>query len=152
LKQFAHACGRGGELSWKALPIPAPQPKSSSQRSKQLDSEGEEIFTCVSRPNGLAPATSSIPKSNPTNHRRSQPCLRRCSGRILWLGLIASDDCFIPVCGRDGQTPRTPFRGVNIGLVNEVALMCRSLRANVWEIIDAAASKSFGSISFSAAD
>jgi UDP-glucose/GDP-mannose dehydrogenase family, central domain len=45
-----------------------------------------------------------------------------------------------------------PFRSVNIGLVNEVALMRRSLRANVWEIIDAAASKAFGSMPFYAAD
>ncbi|MEO6403668.1 MAG: nucleotide sugar dehydrogenase, partial [Vicinamibacteria bacterium] len=30
------------------------------------------------------------------------------------------------------------FRSVNIGLVNEVALMCRRLNVNVWEVIDAA--------------
>jgi UDP-N-acetyl-D-glucosamine dehydrogenase len=40
------------------------------------------------------------------------------------------------------------FRAVNIGLVNEVALMCRSLGVDVWEIIDAAASKPFGFMPF----
>jgi UDP-N-acetyl-D-glucosamine dehydrogenase len=40
------------------------------------------------------------------------------------------------------------FRAVNIGLVNEVALMCRSLGVDVWEIIDAAATKPFGFMPF----
>ena len=40
------------------------------------------------------------------------------------------------------------FRSVNIGLVNEVALMCRRLNVNVWEVIDAAATKPFGFMAF----
>ena len=40
------------------------------------------------------------------------------------------------------------FRSVNIGLVNEVALMCQRLGINVWEIIDAAATKPFGFMPF----
>ncbi len=40
------------------------------------------------------------------------------------------------------------FRSVNIGLVNEVALMCDRLGINVWEIIDAAATKPFGFMAF----
>jgi UDP-N-acetyl-D-glucosamine dehydrogenase len=40
------------------------------------------------------------------------------------------------------------FRSVNIGLVNEVALMCDRLGIDCWEIIDAAASKPFGFMPF----
>src|SRR5262245_29795374 len=40
------------------------------------------------------------------------------------------------------------FRSVNIGLVNEVALMCARLGVDVWEVIDAAASKPFGFMPF----
>ena len=40
------------------------------------------------------------------------------------------------------------FRAVNIGLVNELALMCRALGVDVWEIIDAAATKPFGFMPF----
>jgi len=40
------------------------------------------------------------------------------------------------------------FRSVNIGLVNEVALMCDRLNLNVWEIIEAAATKPFGFMPF----
>jgi UDP-N-acetyl-D-glucosamine dehydrogenase len=36
------------------------------------------------------------------------------------------------------------FRSVNIGLVNEIALMCSALRIDVWEVIDAAKTKPFG--------
>ena len=40
------------------------------------------------------------------------------------------------------------FRAVNIGLVNELALMCRDLGVNVWEVIDAAKTKPFGFMPF----
>jgi len=37
---------------------------------------------------------------------------------------------------------------VNIGLVNEIALMCDKMKINVWEVIDAAATKPFGFMPF----
>jgi UDP-N-acetyl-D-glucosamine dehydrogenase len=40
------------------------------------------------------------------------------------------------------------FRMINIGLVNELAIMCERLGADVWEVIDAAASKPFGFMKF----
>jgi UDP-N-acetyl-D-glucosamine dehydrogenase len=40
------------------------------------------------------------------------------------------------------------FRSVNIGLVNEMALMCARLGVDVWEVIDAATSKPFGFMPF----
>ena len=40
------------------------------------------------------------------------------------------------------------FRAVNIGLVNEIALMCRKMDINVWEVIDAAKTKPFGFMPF----
>ena len=40
------------------------------------------------------------------------------------------------------------FRMINIGLVNELALMCDRMDINVWEIIDAAATKPFGFMPF----
>ena len=40
------------------------------------------------------------------------------------------------------------FRAVNIGMVNELALMCRDLRVDVWEVIDAASTKPFGFMPF----
>ncbi|HAJ56726.1 MAG TPA: UDP-N-acetyl-D-glucosamine dehydrogenase [Candidatus Omnitrophica bacterium] len=40
------------------------------------------------------------------------------------------------------------FRAVNIGLVNELALMCSKMGINVWEVIDAAKTKPFGFMAF----
>ena len=40
------------------------------------------------------------------------------------------------------------FRAINIGLANEVAIMCNHLNINVWEVIEAAATKPFGFMPF----
>ncbi len=40
------------------------------------------------------------------------------------------------------------FRAVNIGLVNEIAIICEKLNINVWEVIDAASTKPFGFMRF----
>jgi UDP-N-acetyl-D-glucosamine dehydrogenase len=40
------------------------------------------------------------------------------------------------------------FRSVNIGLVNEIAKLCHALGVNVWEVVEAAATKPFGFMPF----
>jgi len=40
------------------------------------------------------------------------------------------------------------FRMINIGVVNELAIMCERLGVDVWEVIDAAATKPFGFMKF----
>jgi UDP-N-acetyl-D-glucosamine dehydrogenase len=40
------------------------------------------------------------------------------------------------------------FRMINIGLVNELAIMCERLGVDVWEVIEAAATKPFGFMKF----
>ncbi len=40
------------------------------------------------------------------------------------------------------------FRSVNIGLVNEMAIVCDKLGVNIWEVIEAAATKPFGFMKF----
>jgi UDP-N-acetyl-D-glucosamine dehydrogenase len=40
------------------------------------------------------------------------------------------------------------FRMVNIGMVNEMAIMCERMGVDVWEVIDAAATKPFGFMKF----
>ena len=40
------------------------------------------------------------------------------------------------------------YRMINIGLVNEMALMCNRLGIDVWEVIDAASTKPFGFMKF----
>jgi UDP-N-acetyl-D-glucosamine dehydrogenase len=40
------------------------------------------------------------------------------------------------------------FRAINIGLANEIALMCQRLDLDVWEVIEAAATKPYGFMKF----
>jgi UDP-N-acetyl-D-glucosamine dehydrogenase len=40
------------------------------------------------------------------------------------------------------------FRMINIGMVNELAIMCERLGVDVWEVIDSAATKPFGFMKF----
>jgi UDP-N-acetyl-D-glucosamine dehydrogenase len=40
------------------------------------------------------------------------------------------------------------FRSINIGLANEMAILCDRMKINVWEVIEAAASKPFGFMPF----
>ena len=64
--------------------------------------------------------------------------------------------CFIetvvPVSSTDSaemvKLLENTFRAVNIGLVNEVAIMCARLGLDTWEVIEAAASKPFGFMPF----
>ncbi|HPE10637.1 MAG TPA: nucleotide sugar dehydrogenase, partial [Saprospiraceae bacterium] len=40
------------------------------------------------------------------------------------------------------------FRNINIGLVNEMAILCHKMGINIWEVIDAAATKPYGFMPF----
>jgi UDP-N-acetyl-D-glucosamine dehydrogenase len=40
------------------------------------------------------------------------------------------------------------FRSINIGLANEMALLCNHMKVDVWEVIEAAATKPFGFMPF----
>ena len=61
-------------------------------------------------------------------------------------------DRVVPVSSPDAaemtKLLENTFRAVNIGLVNEFALICERLGLDVWEIIDAAATKPFGFMPF----
>ncbi len=53
-----------------------------------------------------------------------------------------------PVVAEMVKLLENTFRSVNIGLVNELALMCDKMHIDVWEVIDAAATKPFGFMPF----
>lgn len=61
-------------------------------------------------------------------------------------------DTVVPVsstrCAEMVKLLENTFRSVNIGLVNEVALMCHKLGLDVWEVIGSAATKPFGFMPF----
>jgi UDP-N-acetyl-D-glucosamine dehydrogenase len=54
-----------------------------------------------------------------------------------------------PIAAEMTKLLENTFRSVNIALVNEVAIMCSKLGVDVWEVIEAAASKPYGFMKFS---
>jgi UDP-N-acetyl-D-glucosamine dehydrogenase len=61
-------------------------------------------------------------------------------------------DTLVPVSSTEAaelvKLLENTFRSVNIGLVNEMAIVCEKLGVNVWEVIDASATKPFGFMKF----
>lgn len=61
-------------------------------------------------------------------------------------------DQVVPVsssqCAEMVKLLENTFRAINIGLANEVALICNKLGLNVWEVIEAAATKPYGFMKF----
>ena len=70
-------------------------------------------------------------------------------GRMLYKSII---DTVVSVSSPEtAETVKlleNTFRSINIGLANEVAIMCEKLGVDVWEVIDAAATKPFGFMKF----
>lgn len=109
---------------------------------------GEDLFVCYS-PERVDPAnprfrTRNIPK---VIGGVTPSCLR--AGE-LYYGCVM--DRVIPVSStlvaETAKLLENTFRMVNIGLANETAVLCNRLGIDVWEVIDAAATKPFGFMPF----
>jgi UDP-N-acetyl-D-glucosamine dehydrogenase len=61
-------------------------------------------------------------------------------------------DCMVPVANTEAaelvKVYENTFRMINIALANEMSMVCDKLGINVWEVIDAAATKPFGFMKF----
>lgn len=109
---------------------------------------GEDFF--------LAFSPERVDPGNPTWKTRNTPkivggitpeCTRRAVkyyGRVFQNVIAVSST----KCAEMVKLLENTFRSVNIGMVNEMALMCDKLGLDVWEVIDAAASKPFGFMPF----
>jgi UDP-N-acetyl-D-glucosamine dehydrogenase len=109
---------------------------------------GKDIFVAFS-PERIDPA-------NKKWHVRNTPkviggCTPDCQDvTALYYGAIVDSVVAVssPTAAEMVKLLENTFRAVNIGLVNEVALMCDKLHIDVWEVIRAAASKPFGFMPF----
>ncbi len=109
---------------------------------------GEDFFLCFS-PERVDPGnekwhTKNTPKVVGGTTPRCLEAIQAMYGQVL--------DTLVPVGSTDAaemvKLLENTFRAVNIGLVNEVAIMCHKLDMNTWEVIDAAATKPFGFMRF----
>jgi UDP-N-acetyl-D-glucosamine dehydrogenase len=109
---------------------------------------GKDFFLCFS-PERVDPA-------NPQFHTRNIPKViggvtPQCTeiGSLFYSQIM---DTVVPVSStRVAEMVKlleNTFRMINIGLANEMALMCDRMGIDVWEVIDAAATKPFGFMPF----
>jgi len=109
---------------------------------------GEDFFLCFS--------PERIDPGNPTYHTRNIPKVvggitPACTemGRLFYAQAL---ERVIPVSSTSVaemvKLLENTFRMINIGLVNELAMMCDRMGINIWEVIDAAATKPFGFMPF----
>lgn len=109
---------------------------------------GQEVFLTFS-PERVDPGrTDWTTKNTPKIMGGMTPeCLR--VGQALYESAIQR---VVPVSSPEAaemaKLLENTFRAVNIGLVNEVQLMCDRLGLNAWEVIEAAATKPFGFMKF----
>lgn len=109
---------------------------------------GEDFFVCFS--------PERVDPGNPTWHTRNTP---KVIGGATKSCLAAGEafygkvfDTLVPVSSADAaelvKLYENTFRMINIALVNEMAQVCDRLDVDVWEVIDAAATKPFGFMKF----
>ena len=118
----------------------------------ELESSGLKVGTDFF----VAFSPERIDPGNATFHTRNTPKIVggitvHCTeiARLFYSQFI---DSVIPVsstkCAEMVKLLENTFRSVNIGMVNELALMCDLLGVDVYEVIDAAGTKPFGFIPF----
>jgi UDP-N-acetyl-D-glucosamine dehydrogenase len=104
----------------------------------------------------LAFSPERVDPGNPKYHTRNIPKVvggmtRECTQLAADFYSIAIDQVHSvssPAAAEMVKLLENTFRSVNIGLVNELCQMSEKLGVNVWEIIDAAATKPFGFMPF----
>jgi UDP-N-acetyl-D-glucosamine dehydrogenase len=109
---------------------------------------GEDFFLCFS--------PERVDPGNPQYRTRNIPKVvggitRACTGMGALFYSQALENV-VPVSSTSVaemvKLLENTFRMINIGLVNELAIMCERMGVNVWEVIDAAATKPFGFMPF----
>jgi UDP-N-acetyl-D-glucosamine dehydrogenase len=117
-------------------------------RLSETGTVGEDIFVAFS-PERVDPGNTRFGTRNTPKviGGRTPACLA--VAKALYSKVI---DTVVPVSSTDAaemvKLLENTFRAVNIGLVNEFAVMCHHLGVDVWEVIRAAASKPFGFMPF----
>jgi UDP-N-acetyl-D-glucosamine dehydrogenase len=95
-------------------------------------------------PGDPASASKAIPRLvgglTPTGTSRAAALLGRINDRVIELSS--------PDAAELAKLLENVFRNVNIALVNQLALLCERMGVDVWEVIDAAATKPFGFMKF----
>lgn len=95
-------------------------------------------------PGDPASASKDVPRlvgaTTPEATRRAAALLRHINARVVELSS--------PDAAEMAKLLENVFRNVNIAFINQLALLCERMDLDVWEVIDAAATKPFGFMRF----
>jgi UDP-N-acetyl-D-glucosamine dehydrogenase len=109
---------------------------------------GDDVFLAFS-PERVDPAN---PRFNTRNTPKVVGGVTPACSRLAAALYATAIDTIVPVSSTQVaemvKLLENTFRAVNIGLVNELALMCDRMGIDVWEVVDAAATKPFGFMPF----
>ena len=148
-KRWPRRCKPGSWSSSSRRPIRARPTKSCSRCSRPKGLKADVDFFLAFSPNASTRATRSQHAEHPEDRRRRRPREHRGGGGALRAAIVRH---VVPVSStRVAEMVKlleNTFRAVNIGLVNEIALMCHKMDIDVWEVIDAAKTKPFGFMPF----
>jgi UDP-N-acetyl-D-glucosamine dehydrogenase len=109
---------------------------------------GEEVFLAFS-PERIDPANPRYGVRNtPKVVGGTTPACTEAAAALYRLAVDTVVSVSSPRAAEMVKLLENTFRAVNIGLVNEVALMCARLNLDVWEVIEAAATKPYGFMKF----
>jgi UDP-N-acetyl-D-glucosamine dehydrogenase len=116
----------------------------------------EEVGRHVGEDTFLAFSPERVDPGNPTWHTKNTPKvvggITAACTEVAAALYAACIDTVVQVASAEAaelvKLLENTFRAVNIGLVNEMAIVCDKLGVNVWEVIDAAATKPFGFMKF----
>ncbi len=110
---------------------------------------GHATSSSPSARSGSIPATSGTTRSNtPKVVGGITPACTRVASALYATCIETVVPVSSPEAAELVKLLENTFRSVNIGLVNEMAIICDRLGVNVWEVIDAAATKPFGFMRF----
>jgi UDP-N-acetyl-D-glucosamine dehydrogenase len=109
---------------------------------------GEDIFICFS-PERVDPGRVDW---TTLNTPKVIGGMTKACGEVAEAWYAGAIKTIVPVSSAEAaemaKLLENTFRMINIGLVNELAIMCERLGVDVWEVIDAAATKPFGFMKF----
>ncbi len=109
---------------------------------------GEEIFICFS-PERVDPGRKDW---TTLNTPKVMGGITKACAEVATAWYSGAIKTVVPVSSAEAaemaKLLENTFRMINIGLVNELAIMCERLGVDVWEVIEAAATKPFGFMKF----
>ncbi len=109
---------------------------------------GEEVFVAFA-PERLDPGNSSRFREIPKVVGGCTPTCTRLACQLYGHVVDRTVPVSSPTVAEMVKCYENVFRNVNIALVNELMLLCDRMELDVWEIIDAAATKPYGFMAFS---